>query len=49
VAIQVGAALEARDAVVRTVEFAVGTANRQRTLNKLERRGERAMRWSKRR
>ena len=49
VAIQVGAALEARDAVVRTVEFAVGTASRRRTLNRLERRGERAIGWSKRR
>jgi hypothetical protein len=49
VAIQVGAALEARDAVVRTVEVAVGTAKRKRTLNRLERRGERALNWSKRR
>jgi len=49
VAIQVGAALEARDAVVRTVEFAVGTANRTRTLKRLERRGERALHWNGRR
>lgn len=49
VAIQVGAALEARDAMVRTVEVAVGTAKRKRTLNRLERRGERALNWSKRR
>ena len=49
VAIQVGAALEARDAVVRTVEVAVGTAKRKRTMNRLERRGERALNWSKRR
>lgn len=48
VAIQVGAALEARDAVVRTAEFAVRTANRRRTLKRLERRGERALSWSKR-
>jgi hypothetical protein len=45
VAIQVGAALEARDAVVRTAEFAVRTASRRRTLNRLERRGERALHW----
>jgi hypothetical protein len=49
VAIQVGAALEARDAVARTVEVAVGTAKRKRTLNRLERRGERALNWSTRR
>ena|SRR5579875_3220357 len=49
VAIQVGAALEARDAVARTVEFAVGTASRTRTLRRLERRGERALNWNKRR
>jgi hypothetical protein len=49
VAIQVGAALEARDAMVRTVEVAVGNAKRKRTLNRLERRGERALNWSKRR
>lgn len=45
VAIQVGAALEARDAVARTAEFAVRTASRRRTLNRLERRGERALHW----
>ena len=49
VAIQVGAALEARDVVVRTVEFAARTASRTRTLKRLERRGERAMNWTKRR
>jgi hypothetical protein len=48
VAIQVGAALEARDAVKRTAQFAVRTANRRRTLNRLERRGERALSWNKR-
>jgi hypothetical protein len=45
VAIPVGAALEARDAVVRTAEFAVRSAKRRRTLNRLERRGERALHW----
>lgn len=49
VAIQVGAALEARDALVRTAEFAVRTAQRRRTLNRLERRGERALNWTGRR
>lgn len=49
VAIQVGAALEARDAVLRTAETAVRTASRRRTLNRLERRGERALPWIKRR
>lgn len=48
VAIQVGAALEARDAVKRTAEFAVRTASRRRTLNRLERRGERALSWNTR-
>jgi hypothetical protein len=48
VAIQVGAALEARDAIKRTAQFAVGTASRRRTLNRLERRGERALSWNKR-
>jgi hypothetical protein len=48
VAIQVGAALEAGDAVKRTAQFAVRTANRRRTLNRLERRGERALSWNKR-
>ncbi|HET9720125.1 MAG TPA: hypothetical protein VFP55_08620 [Solirubrobacteraceae bacterium] len=49
VAIQVGAALEARDAMARTVEFAARTASRTRTLRRLERRGERALNWNKRR
>src|SRR5690242_1853306 len=48
VAIQVGAALEARDAVTRTAQFAVRNASRRRTLNRLERRGERALSWNKR-
>jgi hypothetical protein len=48
VAIQVGAALEARDAVKRTAEFAVRTASRRKTLNNFERRGERALSWNKR-
>jgi hypothetical protein len=48
VAIPVGAALEARDAVVRTAEFAVRTASRRRTLRRLERRGEKALHWDKR-
>jgi hypothetical protein len=48
VAIQVGAALEASDAVKRTAQFAVRTASRRRTLNRFERRGERALNWNKR-
>jgi hypothetical protein len=35
--------------MMRTVEVAVGTAKRKRTLNRLERRGERALNWGKRR
>ena len=48
VAIQVGAALEVRDAVKHTATFAVRTASRRRTLKRLERRGERALSWDKR-
>jgi hypothetical protein len=47
VAIQVGAALEARDAVKRTAQFVVRNASRRQTLNRLERRGERALSWNK--
>ncbi len=49
VAIQVGVALEARDVVIRTVESAVAATSRRRALNRLERRGERALNWNKRR
>jgi hypothetical protein len=48
VAIQVGAALEARDVIVRTAQSAVRAASRRRTLNRLERRGERALNWKRR-
>ena len=52
VTIPVGAALEARDAVVRTAQSAARKSTRRntrrRTLNRLERRGERALGWTKR-
>jgi len=40
--------IEALALVKRTAQFAVRTANRRRTLNRLERRGERALSWNKR-
>jgi hypothetical protein len=45
VTIPVGAALEARDAVVRTARTATRRATRRRTLDRIERRGERALNW----
>ncbi|MHB8658530.1 MAG: hypothetical protein ACYC91_11340 [Solirubrobacteraceae bacterium] len=47
-AIQIGVTLAARDAVLSTARTASGAATRKRTLNRLERRGEKVLRRGER-
>jgi phage shock protein A len=48
VLVPVGAALEARDAVVKTVRTYTDAERAQQQLNRFERRGERALRRNRR-